>query len=89
MKKKFVPLFVILLLLLFTLTANAQITQQLNYGTTNTQVSELQTSLKNLGFFNSSVTGSYDYNTYLGVKNFQTKYALNPTGNLDLVRLAN
>lgn len=87
MKKKYVPLFTLLLLLFFTLTANAQITQQLNYGNTNSQVSELQTSLKNLGFYNSSLTGSYDYNTYLGVKNFQTKYSLNPTGNLDLVSL--
>lgn len=87
MKIKFIPILATAIILVFTLTVNAQITQPVSYGSSGNQVSELQTNLKTLGYYSSNITGSYDYNTLVSVKSFQSKYGLNSSGNLDLVSL--
>ncbi|EYE87735.1 hypothetical protein Q428_11615 [Fervidicella metallireducens AeB] len=87
MIKKIVSIVVALMIFSYGFTVNAQITQPLYYGYSNSSVSELQSNLKTLGLYNGAVNGVYDYNTYIAVKNFQSKYSLNVTGNLDLTTL--
>lgn len=87
MKKKFIAILTSAFLMLQFGIANAQITQPLYYDNANSQVSELQTSLKTLGYYSANINGTYDYTTYLAVKSFQTKNNLTVNGVFDLVTL--
>ena len=56
---------------------------ELSEGDSNDSVIILQEKLKILGFYNGSITGSFDYYTKSAVTNFQEVYDLNPTGIVD------
>lgn len=66
---------------------SAQITQQLQYNSTGSQVAELQTDLKKLGLFSSTIDGNFQYSTCTAVKNFQSNTALTASGALDFTTL--
>jgi N-acetylmuramoyl-L-alanine amidase len=50
------------------------------YGSRGATVIEIQTKLKNWGYYTGAVDGAYGYNTYLAVKYFQRKNGLNADG---------
>ncbi|MBC2580464.1 peptidoglycan-binding protein [Clostridium sp. DJ247] len=85
-KKLFATITAALLLIPFTKT-HAQITQPLYYNSIGSQVSELQTDLKTLGYYNGNIDGKYGYLTYTSVKNFQTNKGLTADGGLNLTTL--
>lgn len=87
MNKKIIALLLAAVLISPLYSAKAQITQQLFYNASNSQVLELQTDLKSLGYFTSKVDGIFGYSTYLGVKSLQTANGLPVTGNLDFTTL--
>nr|WP_242950895.1 spore cortex-lytic enzyme [Clostridium felsineum] len=43
------------------------------YGSSGSAVTQIQTKLKNWGYYTGSIDGVYGYQTYLAVKKFQTK----------------
>ncbi|MFX0549921.1 spore cortex-lytic enzyme [Hathewaya histolytica] len=51
-----------------------------SYGSRSDTVREIQTKLKNWGYYTGGVDGIYGYNTYTAVKKFQTKNGLNSDG---------
>ena len=55
----------------------------LKIGDTGDNVKILQEKLKNLGFYNPLINGSFGLSTEIGVKKFQEEYQLNPTGIVD------
>lgn len=87
MKKGLAALLASVVLLSPANLVHAQITQQLFYGNSSSQVMELQTDLKSLGFFNNTATGYFGNATYSSVKSFQTSAGLSTNGNLDFVTL--
>lgn len=87
MNKKFLSVLTAAFLLVPFTKAHAQITQPLYYYSTGDQVSELQTDLKNLGYYNGTIDGRYVYSTYLAVKNFQSNNDLTADGGLNLTTL--
>lgn len=87
MKKGLAALLASVVLLSPSSLVHAQITQQLFYGNSSSQVMELQTDLKSLGFFNNTATGYFGNVTYNSVKSFQTSAGVNTSGNLDFVTL--
>lgn len=50
------------------------------YGSSGDVVSQIQTKLKDWGYYNGSVDGMYGYQTYTAVKYFQSKNGLNADG---------
>jgi peptidoglycan hydrolase-like protein with peptidoglycan-binding domain len=86
-KRKIIVTFAALFILLSSNIANAQITSQLSWGSKGSEVSELQTNLKTLGYYSSTIDGYYGNNTYQAVKNFQSQNGLNVTGSLDFTTL--
>ncbi|MFT8313330.1 MAG: spore cortex-lytic enzyme [Clostridium sp.] len=50
------------------------------YGSSGTAVTQIQTKLKNWGYYKDSVDGKFGYNTYLAVKSFQSKNGLTADG---------
>lgn len=87
MNKKIIALLMAAVLISPLYKTKAQITQQLFYNASNSQVTELQTDLKSLGYFTSNIDGTFGYNTYLGVKALQTANGLPVTGSLDFLTL--
>lgn len=87
MKKKLLSVLTAAFILAPFTKAHAQITQPLYYYSTGTQVSELQTDLKTLGYYNGNIDGKYVYSTYLAVKNFQSNNGLTADGGLNLTTL--
>ncbi|SEF63203.1 Peptidoglycan-binding (PGRP) domain of peptidoglycan hydrolases-containing protein [Caloramator fervidus] len=79
--------FTIVIFMLIPSIVDAAISLPLYYGSKGQQVEELQSNLKSLGYYSSTVDGIYGYETYLAVKKFQEDNLLTPTGNLDLVTL--
>ncbi|MCI1944537.1 spore cortex-lytic enzyme [Clostridium luticellarii] len=51
-----------------------------SYGSKGNAVIQIQTKLKNWGYYNGSVDGAYGYQTYTAVKYFQSKNGLTPDG---------
>ncbi len=50
------------------------------YGSSGSVVTQIQTKLKNWGYYKGSVDGSYGYVTYLAVKSFQSNNGLSADG---------
>lgn len=50
------------------------------YGSKGNVVTQIQTKLKNWGYYKYSVDGKFGYNTYLSVKSFQAKNGLKADG---------
>ncbi len=51
-----------------------------SYGSKGNVVTQIQTKLKNWGYYNGSVDGAYGYQTYTAVKYFQSKNGLTSDG---------
>jgi len=49
-------------------------------GTRGDEVKQLQQRLKNWGYYKGEAHGSYNWDTFLAVKDFQYCYGLKPTG---------
>ncbi|NMM62800.1 LysM peptidoglycan-binding domain-containing protein [Clostridium sp. P21] len=88
MNKKLIVTLTTAFLLLPLTNIHAQITQPLYYYSVGNQVSELQTDLKTLNYYNGNIDGNYAYSTYLAVKNFQTNNNLTADGGLNLTTLS-
>lgn len=58
------------------------LTNTLSYGDKGEEVKILQTKLKNLGYYNQSITGVYDVNTVTAVRTFQVDKGLKSVGNV-------
>ena len=64
----------------FNISSNKAMAEVYKYGSRGEQVKQIQTKLKNWGYYNGSVDGIYGYNTYLSVKSFQRKNGLTADG---------
>jgi len=64
----------------FNISSYKAIAEVYKYGARGEQVKQIQTKLKNWGYYNGSVDGIYGYNTYLSVKSFQRKNGLTEDG---------
>ncbi|MHC6181147.1 spore cortex-lytic enzyme [Clostridium sp. JNZ X4-2] len=51
-----------------------------SYGSKGNIVTQIQTKLKDWGYYNGSIDGAYGYQTYTAVKYFQSKNGLNSDG---------
>lgn len=87
MKKRLLSTILVFVVILTSITAYAQITQPLSYGSRGSEVTELQTKLNSIGYNVGIADGIYGYKTYTAVKTFQSKYSLVSTGNLDFTTL--
>ena len=54
--------------------------ENLKYGAQGSQVTQAQTRLKQLGFYQAEVDGKFGFSTFLAVKSFQEKNALTADG---------
>lgn len=75
----FILIFWLLLLLLF-LSKLQNVYAVSQYGSRGEEVKQIQTKLKNWGYYNGSVDGVYGSQTYEAVKNFQKKNGLTADG---------
>jgi len=64
----------------FNITSRKAIAQVYKYGARGEQVKQIQTKLKNWGYYKETVDGIYGYNTYLSVKSFQKSNGLKVDG---------
>ncbi len=64
----------------FNISSNKAMAQVYKYGSRGDQVKQIQTKLKNWGYYKGGVDGIYGYNTYLSVKAFQRKNGLTADG---------
>ena len=82
--KKYIRICVIVLLITLVFSSVAQAAQlgsrTLRVGASGEDVSELQTLLKRLGYFNTNITGYYVNITKSSVLNFQSAYRLSRDG---------
>lgn len=84
MKKLFVGTWVLAMMYLLYLSygfyTRTEGVVAYKYGSRGQTVIEIQTRLKNWGYYNGNVDGIYGYQTYTAVKYFQRKNGLNPDG---------
>lgn len=64
----------------FNISTKEAIAQAYKYGSRGDQVKQIQTRLKNWGYYKEGVDGIYGYNTYLSVKSFQKSNGLTADG---------
>jgi len=64
----------------FNISSRNAIAQVYKYGARGEQVKQIQTKLKQWGYYKNSVDGIYGYNTYLSVKSFQKSNGLKVDG---------
>ncbi|MGH4052143.1 MAG: spore cortex-lytic enzyme [Clostridium sp.] len=64
----------------FNISSRNAIAQVYKHGSRGEQVKEIQTRLKNWGYYKYSVDGIFGYNTYLSVKSFQRSNGLTSDG---------
>jgi len=64
----------------FNISSKAAIAKVYKYGARGDQVKEIQTRLKDWGYYKSGVDGIYGYSTYLSVKSFQSSNGLKVDG---------
>lgn len=64
----------------FNISSSKVMAEVYKYGSRGEQVKQIQTKLKNWGYYNGGVDGIYGYNTYLSVKSFQRKNGLTVDG---------
>ncbi|MGH4137242.1 spore cortex-lytic enzyme [Clostridium sp.] len=64
----------------FNISSKAVIAEVYKYGSRGEQVKQIQSKLKNWGYYNNGVDGIYGYNTYLSVKSFQKSNGLKIDG---------
>lgn len=65
-----------------TTTSNYQFTKSIALGATGTEVSQLQTKLKSLGFYKGKIDGGFGSVTEAAVKAFQKAHGLPQVGNV-------
>lgn len=84
MKKSFILIWslsmTILLYFVFSSYPKTQYTVSYKYGSRGTTVRQIQTRLKNWGYYKGSVDGIYGYQTTQAVKSFQRKHGLTADG---------
>ena len=78
MKKIKYIFIVIFCFLIFLKLQNVYAVSQ--YGSRGEEVKQIQTKLKNWGYYNGSIDGVYGSKTYEAVKNFQKKNGLTADG---------
>jgi len=66
--------------IIFSPYSNAISAIAYKYGSKGSVVTQIQTKLKNWGYYKGSVDGKFGYQTYLAVKNFQSKNGLTVDG---------
>jgi len=64
----------------FNISSRKAIAQVYKYGARGEQVKQIQTKLKQWGYYKNSVDGIYGYNTYLSVKSFQKSNGIKVDG---------
>lgn len=74
-------LIIIMLFVSYTLITRNQVAEAVSrYGSRGNEVKQIQTKLKNWGYYNGSVDGVYGSNTLNAVKKFQKKNGLTADG---------
>ncbi|AGK96260.1 spore cortex-lytic enzyme [Clostridium pasteurianum] len=66
--------------IIFSPYSNAVNVISYKYGSSGAAVTQIQTKLKNWGYYKGSVDGKFGYDTYLSVKSFQSKNGLTADG---------
>lgn len=84
--KRFIVLLMAVMLIYFSCyiysgyTGDSVAAATYSWGSKGPTVTEIQRRLKNWGYYNGSVDGTYGYQTYLAVKSFQSKNGLRADG---------
>ncbi len=73
----------IILTTILVLIFNCGVTTKKVSGITQSETIQIQTNLKNWGYYSGEITGSYDWATKQAVIKFQQSNGLNPTGAID------
>jgi N-acetylmuramoyl-L-alanine amidase len=64
----------------FNISSSKAMAETYKYGARGQQVRQIQTKLKQWGYYKGGIDGVYGYNTYLAVKSFQRKNRLTADG---------
>jgi N-acetylmuramoyl-L-alanine amidase len=81
-KKKITAITLLLFVLLFSVTlietdtSHAFSNQIIRRGATGSDVIELQSRLKYIGFYNGKIDGAFGWGTYWALRNFQSKFGM-------------
>jgi peptidoglycan hydrolase-like protein with peptidoglycan-binding domain len=79
MKKRILAGIISVLMMISVLLPGA-LAENLKYGSEGSQVTQAQSRLKQLGFYQAEVDGKFGFSTYLAVKGFQEKNGLTVDG---------
>lgn len=64
----------------FNISSKAAIAGVYKYGSRGDKVTQIQTRLKDWGYYKNGVDGIYGYNTYLSIKSYQASHGLKVDG---------
>ena len=81
-------LFVLLIFLVFVFSKINEVSALSRYGSTGEEVKQIQTKLKNWGYYKGNIDGIYGSKTVKAVKDFQNKNGLEVDGNIGPITLA-
>lgn len=86
-KKKYMFVCIVVILVSYSVTSivfpfnnECRDAASYKYGASGAIVTQIQTKLKNWGYYKGNVDGKFGYNTYLAVKAFQSKNGLKSDG---------
>ena len=80
MLKRVTSFLLVVLIMVFSIQAGQAEYKRLKLGASGEEVKQLQTALKELGFYNGSIDGDFGAGTEEAVKAFQKKNGLEPDG---------
>ena len=80
MYKYFIIIFCLCIIMFLGIARISRVYAVSRYGSRGEEVKQIQTKLKNWGYYNGSVDGVYGSQTYEAVKNFQKKNGLTADG---------